>query len=182
MSKSILLPIHPEWCEKIFRGEKTIEVRKSKPKLKTPFKCYVYCTKDNIDISPKRIWWRSDRTGFKHIMNGKVIGELVVDEIVEIPFENEYTKSYDISDDDLLLTCLTQEQLWEYGKGKTLYGWHITDAKLYDKPRELSEFFAACKQPKGTDCSVCRDNREYTCKPLSRPSQSFCYVEELHNA
>ncbi len=45
MSKAVMISIRPKWCEKIARGEKTIEVRKTRPKLETPFKCYIYCTK-----------------------------------------------------------------------------------------------------------------------------------------
>lgn len=46
MSKAVMLSILPKWCAKIASGEKTIEVRKTKPKLETPFKCYIYCTQD----------------------------------------------------------------------------------------------------------------------------------------
>ena len=44
MSKAVMLSIRPKWCEKIISGEKTVEVRKTRPKLETPFKCYIYCT------------------------------------------------------------------------------------------------------------------------------------------
>ena len=44
MSKAVLLSIRPEWCEKILSGEKTVEIRKTRPKLEPPFKCYIYCT------------------------------------------------------------------------------------------------------------------------------------------
>ena len=44
MSKSVLISIQPEWCYRILSGEKTIEIRKNKPNLTTPFKCYIYCT------------------------------------------------------------------------------------------------------------------------------------------
>ena len=44
MAKSVLISIRPEWCQKIASGEKTIEVRKKRPKLAPPFKCYIYCT------------------------------------------------------------------------------------------------------------------------------------------
>ncbi len=46
MSKAALISIRPKWVEKIANGEKTIEVRKTRPKLETPFKCYIYCTQD----------------------------------------------------------------------------------------------------------------------------------------
>ena len=45
MSKAVLISINPEWCDLILRGDKTAEVRKTKPKLETPFKVYIYCTK-----------------------------------------------------------------------------------------------------------------------------------------
>ena len=44
MSKAVLISIRPKWVEKIVNGEKTIEVRKTRPKMNTPFKCYIYCT------------------------------------------------------------------------------------------------------------------------------------------
>lgn len=44
--KSVLISIKPRWCELIARGEKTIVIRKTKPRIDTPFKCYIYCTKD----------------------------------------------------------------------------------------------------------------------------------------
>lgn len=42
MSKAVLISIRPKWCEKIISGEKTIEVRKTRPKMDTPFKCYFH--------------------------------------------------------------------------------------------------------------------------------------------
>ena len=33
MSKAVMLSIRPKWMEKIASGEKTIEVRKTRPKL-----------------------------------------------------------------------------------------------------------------------------------------------------
>ena len=44
MSKAVMLSIQPRWCELIAAGEKTMEVRKTRPKLETPFKCYIYQT------------------------------------------------------------------------------------------------------------------------------------------
>lgn len=42
MSKAILMSIRPEWCDLILQGKKTVEVRKTRPKMKTPFKVYIY--------------------------------------------------------------------------------------------------------------------------------------------
>lgn len=48
---AVLISIRPKWCEKIISGEKTIEVRKTRPKMDTPFKCYIYC----------QLHWRAGR-------------------------------------------------------------------------------------------------------------------------
>ena len=45
MMKSVLIAIRPQWAEKIAKGIKTIEVRKTAPK-EVPFKAYIYCTKE----------------------------------------------------------------------------------------------------------------------------------------
>lgn len=61
--KAVLISIQPKWCKLILRVKKTVEVRKNRPKAKTPFKVYIYCTKDNTDLTPSRIWWRWIRRG-----------------------------------------------------------------------------------------------------------------------
>lgn len=178
---SIMQSIKPQYCELIAAGKKTIEIRKTKPKIELPAKIHIYQTyhKWVYDIVPQ-------------LLNNqkKVIGEYICDEIKEWVFDNE-TNSYNISDDDLALTCLTQEQLWEYGKGKTLYGYHISELKIYDEPKELSEFRKPCKcinQHESEiycDCLNCDDAEivsEYDIifcnRVLTRPPQSWCYCEE----
>ena len=49
MSKAVLISIRPKWCELIASGKKTIEIRKTRPKIETPFKCYIYCTRPKFD-------------------------------------------------------------------------------------------------------------------------------------
>lgn len=148
--KSVLMSIKPQWCELIASGEKTIEVRKTKPKLETPFKVYIYCTsnkqgaKDLLEIHGTDGKFRK--------ANDKVIGEFVCDEILQFNQEDYNSPAYDISDDDLNRACLFQEDLYEYGNGKTIYGWHISNLVIYDKPKELSEFYRECEE---TDCDDC---------------------------
>lgn len=71
--KSVLISIQPKWCELIASGKKTIEVRKTAPKLEVPFKCYIYQKKllKNNKAYSYKTWAR----------NGKVIGEFVCDRI-----------------------------------------------------------------------------------------------------
>lgn len=215
IKKKVLLSVKLEWCEKIFSGEKTIEVRKSAPKLKPPFEVLVYMTKpkkrlieiikDGDDIygdiyHGKMLFIKMDRPVYDKNWNdvaGKVIGSFVCDRINEVEPDSEYySYGYDIDDDRLSETCLTREQLCEYGKGKTLYGWRITEPKLFDKPRELSEFGTICNKVGNEECGECPYLRvlgnSFPCddcvdiwcgvnniKPIPRPPQSWQYIEEV---
>lgn len=208
--KSILISIKPKYCELIAKGEKTIEVRKTRPKIETPFKCYIYCTKDNTDICPKRTSWKADKTGFQHIMNGKVIGEFVCDEIYQYT-TCDAKDGVDISDGEMTrMSCLTKYEIknYELSPGHFgVFGWHISDLIIYDKPKELSEFVVIDKDMlkecsyrlraynnpdftngallKGTyvcnnsfEPDFCRGQCGIATKPLTRPPQSWCYVVE----
>ena len=193
--KAVLISIQPKWVEKIANGEKTIEVRKTAPK-QVPFKCYIFCTKEKKqdDI----IW--AGVFGDRGKWNGRVIGEFVCDEVDKIiPLQHTYYNyiglpianitEYGIWNDDLAQMCLKKKEIDNYGKGKMLYGWHISDLKIYDKPKELSEFYTIDES--GNDCCIacvyhetpleempcrtCTGERRY----LYRPPQSYMYVEEL---
>lgn len=181
--KSVLISIRPQWVEKIANGEKTIEVRRTRPKLEVPFKCYIYETKGQYI---KFIHGAHTKYGYGC---GKVIGEFVCDKVEKLEEHIEQGGLYYILSD----TFNEQAQLdnWElhdYGKGKTLYGWHISDLKIYNNPRELSEFFKPCDW--NYDCCTCKRAKYeltkaeakvfYGCdSELTRPPQSWCYVEEL---
>lgn len=170
MSKSVLISIRPKWCEKILNGEKTIEVRKTRPKLATPFNCYIYCTQSGVALGA---WGK----------HGKVIGEFTCDRIDRLAPANEPYGIYDIDDDYVLQTCLENGALWDYGHGTPLYGWHVTDLRIYDVPRELSAFRRACKNSWYCEsCAMYLENNG-TCGneslQIRRPPQSWCYVEEM---
>lgn len=208
--KEVLISIRPEWCELIASGKKTVEVRKTRPKFETPFKCYIYCTRKSVPIRDtkykvdgKFIMYYdelaiTDRYGqgkrFENpygvimggetSLNGKVIGEFVCDYILQFT-QDDYYSPYDISDDDLSETCLSQEDLYEYGKGKTLYGWHISNLKIYDKPKELSEFYKKDFKKAllyweylfSIDCVDDEPEPKEEDYILTKPPQSWCYVE-----
>ena len=109
--KSVLISIRPKWCDLIASGRKTIEVRKTWPKLPTPFTCYIYCTKE-----------RGCANG------GKIIGEFVCDLIGLHPGT------------DVPSSCVPMEELERYANGKMLSRWHICAVKMYDSPLELGDF------------------------------------------
>lgn len=61
MSKAVLISIRSGGCQKIMEGRKTIEVRKTRPKMDTPFKCYIYCTQ-----SADMLWILKERERSLH--------------------------------------------------------------------------------------------------------------------
>lgn len=148
--KAVMISIQPKWVEKIAKGEKTIEVRKTRPKIETPFKLYIYCT------------YGKANENYMLGKRGKVIGSFTCKEIEPL---TEYELLYDghwVEEK----TRVPQKELLDYkGKNDFLYAWHISNLKIYDKPRELSEF----KQEivKGA-----------MPKKLIRPPQSWFYIEE----
>lgn len=188
--KSILISIKPKWCALIANGRKTIEVRKTRPKLEAPFKCYIYCTKDKgISFwTGKRYAYADDRSHnlFDVCGNGKVIGEFVCHTIISIKVEYSNPNSH-IADKEFPFTGLTNREIMGYlGNGKTGYGWRISDLVIYDKPKDLDDFMAFgkthCDQKNCNNClymgveGVC-DVKDIG-QPIIRPPQSWCYVEE----
>lgn len=204
--KEVLISIRPEWCELIVKGLKTDEVRKTKPKLDTPFKGYIYCTKlkkkgENL----YQEYWRKGINGLElHYvkLSGKVIGEFICDEITRIVrcgYDNERIE-LNIVDENLTIKKLDKGFLYrcqlsfsdieKYANGNEVYGWHISDLKLYEEPKELEAFTTFCDANK-KHCANCKhylfDNDDLNgyrrwcdvChrKPLTRPPQSWCYVE-----
>ena len=176
MSKAVLMSIKPKWAEKIFEGKKTIEIRRTRPSIPTPFKVFVYETKAQF---VKSIRGACTTFGYGR---GKVIGSFVCDKIDE--YEANERGWYIYPQDE---TCLWTDEIAHYGKGKTLYGWHITEPKLFDKPRELFEFYAPCRKGKETADESCKGcsyafkgvaTGVITCdNAITRPPQSFCYVD-----
>lgn len=170
--KAVLISIQPKWCELIANGRKTVEVRKTKPKLETPFKVYIYCTKGETIYLPRDIFGNN-------ALNGKVAGEFVCDEI--------YADAHFNAKTSVLLdnACLTLMDIARYVKPKqTAYFWHISDLVIYDKPKELSEFRKPCVW--NYDCCTCEywgEIVEDCCldDSIKRPPQSWCYVERSDN-
>ena len=182
--KSVLISIRPKWCELIASGKKTIEVRKTRPKIETPFRCYIYCTQSGKYTDGKSVKniWLNRGTDKRFIGNGKVIGEFTCDRIFPINvFNNGGIQNWFF--EHMERSCLTYEELADYiGNGRTGYGWHISDLKIYDKPRELREFrknnrdcFYADLGLAKRDCPDCKNSGCF----LERPPQSWCYVEEM---
>lgn len=200
MSKAVMISIRPKWCEKICNGEKTIEVRKTRPKLETPFKCYIYCTqarerlitilKDGDEnygeiYRGKPVFIKTDEGSVCDMWGKrqKVIGEFVCDRIFPIDvYDNGCIKDWNF--ECMWQACLPYEGIAAYiGREKRGYGWHISDLKIYDQPKELSEFKGLCKVE--SDCCACPyyNYSKMDCdgRTIKRPFQSWGYVEAMKN-
>ena len=198
MSKAVLISIRPQWCQKIASSEKTIEVRKTKPKLETPFKCYIYCTRD------KHLAFMQNQTGTNLIAcmnaetaipvggaigNGKVIGEFVCDCVTPLynvcmdDWKRLVGGLHNVEKELVNQACLTEAKLHTYAGGKNCFAWHISDLLIYDQPRELTAFRRACKNSWYCEsCAMYWENNG-TCGNeslyIKRPPQSWCYVEAM---
>ena len=174
--KAVMISIQPKWVEKIAKGKKTIVVRKTAPKCKDPFDFYIFET------------------------IGKVIGEFIFDNVFLLhPYtydggnadlrHRKLIQTFEGSSKEneiLAATCLTQDEMFDYiGAGNYGYGWHISDLKIYGKPKELSEFYRPCSYSGICySCNRFRPNGTPNDKPndfcdgeITRPPQSWFYVE-----
>nr|DAO33761.1 MAG TPA: hypothetical protein [Caudoviricetes sp.] len=153
MSKAVLISIRPEWCQKIMAGRKTIEVRRTRPKMNPPFKCYIY------------------KCG-----NGKVVGEFLCDQIIE-------DRTYGHNEEFYRAACMSAYDAAAYAMQSPMYGWHISNLKIYDTPKELIEFhtWKKCKScnKSGYESTACiYDENCIIPAAITKAPQSWCYVEE----
>lgn len=169
--KAVLRSIKPYWFYLICEGKKTIEVGKDCPKA-TDWNRTVelYCSKDMKSFN--RIPKEYQEKYRKYL--GKVGARFICDYVKEYTSNERGWYCYDLE------TCLLCDEIAGYGKGKPLYGWHISDLKVYDKPKELSEFKTGCKGCKERDTYHCKFHC-YGERPITRPPQSYIYVKELTN-
>ena len=187
--KSVLLSIRPWHVANILTGDKDLEIRLRIPNLTPPYKAYIYCTRGILRKPSDYLYISSDGKPVfgspenKAHCNGKVIAEFVCDYTMDFPRltgENTvYADGYAITDKELERACLTETQLWCYGEGKDLHGIHISNLKVYDEPKTLGEFNFACDKDPGMDCTICAEAGLLQCYPVTKPPQSWCYVEEL---
>lgn len=199
---AVLLSVRPKWCELIASRKKTVEIRKTRPKIETPFKCYIYCTKPKMItkyvFKPEDYpeYMRPEKPVFCKVPdgsspycsvvngNGKVIGEFVCDVIftMSITYSDPTSR---IALKEFPYTCLTDRQIIDYlGNGNQGYGWHISNLVIYDKPKELNEFYLkkkchSCKRS-GYESSACIYDEDCIVPAIiTRPPQSWCYVQDL---
>ena len=194
--KTVLISIKPEWVKEIIRGTKTIEIRKTAPKLECPFKVYIYCSKNQHPIDCIRSFngniefYEMEKINIGKPINGKVIGEFTCNHILEFNKDEYGANCYDIDDDSFEATCITLlDDLWQYGKGKTLYGWCIDNLKIYSEPVDVTKFkqvkvirgyhTKSLDVTKNIDIDYLMHTKRIEVKFLTRAPQSWCYVNDM---
>lgn len=146
-----MLSIRPQYCGKILNKDKILEIRKSIPKCDLPCKVYIYCTKEKSYLDKlvqnhngyyytvrELVEYDADDYGLYYNIageNGLVVAEFTLNKVEEIK-ENAIYDGYVMGRD----ACLSANELHNYTKGKGFYAWHIDNLKIYDEPKELSEF------------------------------------------
>lgn len=214
--KGILFSVQPQHTVNILNGDKTIEVRKTMPQIKLPCKGYIYCTKPKKwyafsswgATSNELVWKIKDKVkmceGFEfwgedcEKLNGKVVAEFTLKNIVKFDIESLIFMGKE--KEFMQKSCLGGLSLRKYLGDKIGYSLGIEDLKIYDKPKELSEFyknnykkiieqleFDGCEEK---HCKYAVANSflgddgycDYSMCPklrLKRPPQSWCYVESM---
>lgn len=203
--KAVMISIRPEWCQKIVNGQKTVEVRKTRPKMDTPFKGYIYCTKGQERLVAIL---KDGDENYGEIYHGKpvfiktsvpsvcdmygkrklVIGEFICDRIYELETKahggSYYVKGEDqpTTNDVARQSCLDLKDMHAYLNSQKGYGWHISDFKLYDKPLPLNTFKKWFRECAYSDlglaipeCEKCTDAGCF----VQKPPQSWFFVEEM---
>lgn len=134
---AVMLSVRPEWSDLILLGEKKVECRKSWPKkIKPPFRVYQYETAASGGA-------------------GAVVAEWTCKMICAVLTYPEYFNKYPLFHEKAIREArMTDDEVESYGKGRTVGGLVISDMKVYDAPRPLSDF------------------------GLERPPQSWCYVKK----
>ena len=145
--KAVMFSIKPFWCGRIAQDEKTVEVRKRFSEMKTPFKCYIYCTKDKHGGIAS--FQKPD--GGYIFSNGHVIADFICDRIIDIgvPYP---AWSAEMNQDILKAACMSYSEMHSYAGHDTVYGLHISDLHIFDHSKSLDKY------------------------GMIRPPQSWCYV------
>ncbi len=197
--KTIMIPIQPKHNVNIEKGLKTDELRKVVPNIPVPFKV---CTYETLNGGGR----------------GKVVNEWICDEIKGFDFKAKIILStktpikWHFNKEDICKSaCVTEKEFNFYFKNEDSgFALHISELKIYDKPKALGEFYAynkelekrfidgdgfCCYDGKDgngeplTDCSgdnlqncyKCWEEWSGWCKRITKPPQNFVYIREGEN-
>lgn len=215
--KAVMKSVSPQICEKVANGDCTILVSKTAPKCEEPFKCYIYCTSAKPYLykeanPPFELFLDSELYKGKgyddRLFSSKVIGEFICDKVIKTcgwrlrGDTQQCAKRTTAEEAFPELSCLTIDEIVKYAgsENREVCGLHISDLKIYDEPKQISDFLKPCPDPYQY-CTICKhcvkiippDEEEYAfyhgghydyCEEhcmniLRNPPKGWQYVEEL---
>lgn len=197
--KSILISIQPYYAYLEMKGIKTVEMRKTEPKDKEwsrKVKVYVSHNEKSFKRIPKE-----DREWFTQYV-GKVAFEFVCEKVDKIG--SDWIRHY--GEMPLIIyyknveyqeicknACLGYGEMYKYSNDKDLLALHITDLKIYDKPKELGEITTyttrhryTTKKAKeftgdGINIEKLMHGNRVEARIITKPPQSWQYIQELED-
>lgn len=134
------MSVKPKWVEKILKGEKTIEIRKTKPNCELPTLCYIYCTKDRNETlfvsttdQEKTFLRQTKKYGFGvlydpeefYVGNGHIVAKFTVNKVEKM------------TNDLCEKACIERGELLKYLGDKDGYAWYIENLKIYEQGKDL---------------------------------------------
>ena len=178
----VLASLKPYYYYLIGEKIKTLEIRKSDLK-NLPQNVLFYMSKD--EKSFEKIPKEFQEKYRKHF--GKVGIEFICDKSICLDY---YPQDYTgmpgkFSEMICKESCLSYNEIMAYKKEKLAYGWYISNLKVYGEPKKLSEFGRKCDYASEIHCRDCLIRGDWDsccgvmCKPLTRPPQSYMFVEEV---
>lgn len=195
MAKVILMSIRPKYVIKILKGEKTIEIRKRFPKDYIGW-VYIYCTLGQglvFDsegkglVNSKLFPYAKNCPEHDRLINGKVVARFWCDKVDKVHLRFEKYCAGELSQDGLLkYACLTEQELDNYLWSNICCGYaiHITKLKIFDKPKEIKEFYkVGCEEYFTKHVFVDHPNfrpiyeSELKQFQFTRAPQSYCFIE-----
>ena len=150
----VVFSINSDEVERLFENKRGIELRKNYPKLYRNFTGYIYCTK---------------KGKYKDVEKGKVVGEFRVAGVRALRNKQDYLRLSKISH-------YTVDQIAEYAEGSIVYALQVEDVIKYDRGIPVTDFQRPCDE---NGCAECELNRRVCRAQLSRPPQSWCYVNKI---
>ena len=178
--RTLMISVHPEWVQKILNGEKTVEVRPWIPKGELPLEVLIYVTKGEPYLYNK--WDRGNGYIQEYIidsnlyekpntLNGKVVAKFILNKAEDFNPKLGHPKLY-------VNACVSDTELVKlYPNKNILFAWKIDDLVIFDKPKELGEFYHYKK--KLIDCGMdCPPYIDEVKVPLTKAPQRMVWVEE----
>lgn len=178
--EAVMINLSPEACNRITLGEQIAFLKKTRPNLNPPFKVYVCCGMAGLPtyVTNDKLETVSVYEECPDIINGRVIAEFVCKDIAKI---TDAVTHYEVQGfverglHQILYedACSNYEQLYRLLSKKSAYAWYVSNLKVYDTPKKVSDFCKPDYKHKGFGTWVWKQGRY-----LTQPPTNWCYVKD----